>query len=126
RIHSGGDYKNLGMPVDANTPSFLPALGKENATRLDLAHWMVSRENPLTARVTVNRIWQEMFGRGLVRTSEDFGTQGEKPSHPELLAWLASEFVDCGWSVKSIDRLIVTSATYRQSSKIRKDVQAKD
>ena len=125
-IHIGGDYKNLGIPVDPNTPSFLPALGKENATRLDLAHWMVSRENPLTARVEVNRMWQEMFGRGLVRTSEDFGTQGEKPSHPELLDWLASEFVDGGWSMKAIIRTIATSATYRQSSAVRKDLQQRD
>jgi hypothetical protein len=91
-----------------------------------LARWIVSRENPLTARVAVNRIWQELFGRGIVRTSEDFGTQGEKPSHPELLDWLAGEFMERGWSMKSIDRLIVTSATYRQSSKIRKDLQSKD
>ena len=74
----------------------------------------------------VNRIWQELFGRGIVRTSEDFGTQGEKPSHPELLDWLASEFMDRGWSMKAMDRLIVTSATYRQSSKIRPDLEAKD
>ncbi len=123
---SGATTRTSVFPWTANTPSFLPALGKENATRLDLAHWIVSRENPLTARVTVNRMWQEMFGRGLVRTSEDFGTQGEKPSHPELLDWLASEFVDGGWSMKAIIRTIATSATYRQSSAVRKELQQRD
>jgi hypothetical protein len=105
----------------------LPALRIENmAPRLALARWIASRENPLTARVIVNRLWQELFGRGIVRTSEDFGAQGETPSHPELLNWLASEFMDRGWSMKAMDRLIVTSATYRQASKKRKEIDAKD
>ncbi|MBX5496239.1 MAG: DUF1553 domain-containing protein, partial [Bryobacteraceae bacterium] len=82
--------------------------------------------NPLTARVTVNRAWQEFFGKGLVRTSEDFGTQGERPSHPELLDWLTAEFMERGWSLKQLHRLIVTSATYRQSSAIRKDLLERD
>jgi mono/diheme cytochrome c family protein len=125
-IHIGGDPKNLGVALDPGTPAFLPPLGKAGASRLDLARWLVARDNPLTARVTVNRIWQEMFGTGLVRTSEDFGTQGEKPSHPELLDWLASDFVDNGWSLKSVIRTIATSATYRQASHARKDLDQRD
>lgn len=125
-IHIGGDYKTLGIPVEPNTPGFLAPLGKPEPTRLDLAQWIVARDNPLTARVTVNRLWQEMFGLGLVRTSEDFGTQGDKPSHPELLDWLASEFVDNGWSLKSMIRTIATSATYRQSSHARKELEQRD
>src|SRR6185436_7781468 len=122
-----GDYRRPGVEVEPTTLSVLPPFPQnKKPPRLRFADWLVSRDNPLTARVTVNRAWQEYFGRGLVRTSEDFGTQGEKPSHPELLDWLASEFMDRGWSRKALDRLIVTSATYRQASKIRKDVQAKD
>lgn len=125
-IHLGGDYKNLGDAVEPNTPAVLPPLAGGARDRLALARWLVSRSNPLTARVAVNRRWQEYFGIGLVRTSEDFGTQGEAPSHPELLDWLAAEFVDRGWSMKQIDRLIVTSAAYRQSSHTRKELEAKD
>lgn len=86
------------------------------ANRLELAQWLVSRENPLTARVIVNRIWQEHFGRGLVKTVDDFGLQGEVPSHPELLDWLAVEFIESGWDLQAMHRLMVTSAAYRQSS----------
>src|SRR5262249_49001154 len=96
------------------------------ATRLDLARWLVSAENPLTSRVAVNRIWQEVFGRGIVYTSEDFGTTGDRPTHPELLDWLASEFMQRGWGMKQMVRLVVTSAAYRQSSDARPDVAAKD
>lgn len=97
-----------------------------HSTRLDLAHWLVSRDNPLTARVVVNRMWQEFFGRGLVDPPDDFGLRGQQPSHPELLDWLASEFMDCGWSVKHMHRLIVTSATYRQSSVARSELMSID
>jgi hypothetical protein len=84
--------------------------------RLGLANWLADKANPLTARVAVNRAWESFFGRGIVETSEDFGTQGSPPSHPELLDWLATEFLDQGWRTKAIHKLIVTSATYRQSS----------
>jgi hypothetical protein len=123
----GGDFRNKGEEVDPGTLSVLPPLKTTGAaTRLDLARWLVSPENPLTARVAVNRMWQEFFGRGIVRTSEDFGTQGEKPTHPELLDWLASEFRENGWSMKRMHRLIVTSAAYRQSSKARPELKDRD
>ncbi|MCC7154648.1 MAG: PSD1 domain-containing protein [Bryobacterales bacterium] len=122
-----GDYREKGIPVEPDTPGFLPPLpAKEGANRLALARWLVAKDNPLTARVTVNRFWQELFGRGLVRTSEDFGTQGERPSHPELLDWLANDFTGNGWSVKHLIRTIVLSATYRQSSDVPKDLAEKD
>jgi hypothetical protein len=95
-------------------------------TRLDLANWLTAPENPLTSRVAVNRLWQEIFGRGIVRTSEDFGTQGDRPTHPELLDWLASEYMARGWSTKQMVRLMVTSATYRQSSHARPELDARD
>ena len=90
------------------------------------AQWLVSPEHPLTARVTVNRLWQELFGRGLVATSENFGVRGERPSHPELLDWLAIEFVRNGWSLKETLRQIVLSETYRQSSQSRPDLAERD
>lgn len=120
-----GNWSDKGEPVTPGVPESLAA-SKQADDRLALAQWLVSRENPLTARVTVNRLWQEVFGRGIVRTSEDFGMQGELPSHPKLLDWLASEFVDGGWSVKKMVRLIVTSATYRQSSHARPDLSSVD
>ena len=94
--------------------------------RLDLARWLVSPENPLAARVAVNRAWQAFFGVGLVKTAEDFGKQGEQPSHPELLDWLSTEFVSRGWDVKAMHRLIVTSATYRQASRVTPALQERD
>lgn len=118
-----GDYRTNGAEVKRDAPSVLPALGKTNPTRLDLARWIASKDNPLTARVTVNWIWQELFGRGIVKTAEDFGTRGDAPSHPELLDSLAWRFTEDGWSVKRLIRTIVTSATYKQSSKVRTDVQ---
>jgi cytochrome c553 len=126
RLRIGGDYKTFGSEVAPGTLAILPPLETSAPTRLDLARWLVSKENPLTARVTVNRIWQEFFGRGIVFTSEDFGTQGDRPSHPELLDFLASEFRDNGWSMKRIEKLIVMSATYRQSSKARPELETKD
>src|SRR5205085_1731648 len=96
------------------------------ANRLGLAKWLVSPAHPLTSRVAVNRYWQMYFGAGLVRTAENFGTQGERPSHPELLDWLATEFIRTGWDVKAMQRLIVTSATYRQASRVTPGLLARD
>jgi hypothetical protein len=122
-----GAYLSKGEEVTANTPSFLPPLAPgETPSRLALARWLVSPDNPLTARVTVNRFWEALFGRGIVETPEDFGTQGEKPTHPELLDYLATQFVEKKWSMKAIHRLIVTSATYRQSSKVTPALLEKD
>lgn len=105
---------------DSVEPGFLSLLGKDSGgkklTRRELADWLMDPENPLTARVTVNRYWQMYFGHGLVRTPEDFGRQGNPPTHPQLLDWLAAEFIESGWDIKQLQRLMVTSATYRQSS----------
>lgn len=103
-----------------------PKLEGPARNRLDLASWLVSSENPLTPRVTVNRIWMRYFGRGIVETEEDFGTQGAPPTHPDLLDWLAGEFIRRGWSMKALHRLIVTSSTYRQSSHSRPDLSEID
>ncbi len=115
-----GDYQSPGEAVTAGTPEFLPPLADHSPehppTRLDLARWLVSGQHPLVARVAVNRAWQTFFGRGLVATQEDFGRQGERPTHPDLLEWLAYEFVASGWNVKALHRRIVLSATYRQSA----------
>ncbi len=118
-----GEKVTPGLPA-VLAPGLVPAAAPRN--RLDLARWIVDRSNPLTARVTVNRYWQTYFGTGLVKTAEDFGTQGEYPSHPELLDWLATEFMASGWDVKAMQRLIVTSATYRQSSKVTPALLAAD
>ena len=120
-----GDHRSPGIAVTPDAPSVLPAM-KGDTSRLSFAKWLVAPENPLTARVTVNRAWQEFFGRGIVKTSEDFGATGDKPSHPELLDWLASDFVAKGWSMKALHKTIVMSATYKQSSKYRAEVAAVD
>jgi hypothetical protein len=124
-----GDFTRRGDRVAPNTPGVLPALAAPPGrapNRLDLARWLFEPSHPLTARVMVNRVWQQYFGRGLVETENDFGTQGLAPSHPELLDWLALEFVDRKWSLKALHRLIVTSSTYRQSSNSRPDLEIVD
>jgi hypothetical protein len=125
-VQLGGDFTRRGATVKPAIPAVLPQLPTGANTRLDLARWLVDPQNPLTSRVTVNRIWQSYFGRGIVETENDFGKQGASPSHPELLDWLASEFIRQKWSQKAIHRLIVTSATYRQSSKRRPETEAVD
>jgi hypothetical protein len=122
-----GDWQTKGEKVTAGTPAVLPPLPEGlPANRLGLAKWLVMPDHPLTARVTVNRYWEQLFGIGLVRTSEDFGSQGEWPSHPELLDWLASEFVRTKWDIKRLHKTVVLSATYRQSSKVTPELLAKD
>jgi hypothetical protein len=122
-----GQYDNPGEKVTPGTPAFLPPLpSAAPPNRLTLAKWLVDPGNPLTARVAVNQFWQSYFGVGIVKTAEDFGSQGEPPSHPELLDWLATEFIGTGWDVKAMQRLIVTSATYRQSSKAAPELIERD
>ena len=123
-----GDFTRPADEVSCGTPSALHSMDNsgEKTNRLDLAKWIASRSNPLTARVIVNRVWQQYFGRGIVETENDFGLQGSAPSHPELLDWLAVEFMDRGWSLKELHRLIITSHVYRQSSNDRLDIREKD
>ncbi|MFM9000599.1 MAG: DUF1553 domain-containing protein, partial [Opitutia bacterium] len=117
KVQLRGNWQNLGDEVSPGTPSAFPPLPKGAAAdRLAFARWLVSRENPLTARVTLNRIWETLFGTGIVRTSEEFGSQGDLPIHPELLDWLADEFVHTGWDVKRMLTLLCTSRAYCQSS----------
>ena len=126
-VHLGGDFLRKGIDVKPGVPAILPPLPEsESANRLDLARWLVDAKNPLTPRVTVNRIWQRYFGRGLVETENNFGTQGSPCSHPDLLDWLASEFIAQGWSLKAMHSLIVNSATYRQSSAYRPELAEMD
>lgn len=126
RYHRG-EYLSPKEEVTPAVPAFLPALPKDApANRLTFARWLFAPENPLTARVAVNRQWQAFFGRGFVRSLEDFGYQSQPPTHPELLDWLAVEFVKCGWSMKKLHHLIVTSATYRQSSVVTPELAEKD
>ncbi len=122
-----GIYSSRMERVEANTPHYLPPLpAGVPHDRLALAKWTVSPENPLTARVTVNRMWNELFGTGLVETTEDFGIMGQRPSHPELLDWLAVEFRESGWNIKHMYKLMVMSAAYRQSAKATPDQLARD
>ena len=122
-----GQYTEKREKVSSAVPAWLaPPVKDAPANRLGLAQWLVQPSHPLTARVTVNRLWQQLFGTGLVRTSEDFGVQGEHPSHPELLDWLAMDFVGSGWDVKRLLSQLVLSATYQQSSRIDKDKLAAD
>ena len=127
RLHHRGEYMQPRDPVLPAVPAFLPQLPKDAPqNRLAFAQWLFSPKNPLTARVTVNRQWQAFFGRGLVTSLEDLGYQSDPPTHPELLDWLATELVREGWSMKKLHRLIVTSATYKQGSKITPEHIQKD
>lgn len=127
RVLTRGAYDAPAEPVSADTPGVFPPFPADQPrNRLGLAHWLVSPGHPLTARVIVNRYWQLCFGQGLVRTPEDFGSQGEPPTHPQLLDWLAQEFIASGWDVKALLRTIVTSSTYRQSSLASEDLITRD
>ncbi len=128
-IHLRGDYKSLGQEVQPGTPTVFHPLdvgSGASANRLDLAKWLVDRKNPLTARVWVNRMWESLFGLGIVRTSEEFGAQGELPTHPELLDWLAVELIESGWDFKAMLRMLVTSQVYRQTSMVSPDLLSQD
>ena len=137
RVHVRGNRFTLGATVPRGVIQIVDAVNSSNSIaesvansqdsgRLELARWIASPRNPLTSRVMVNRIWQHHFGRGLVATSDNFGTRGERPSHPELLDWLATRFVESGWSVKALHRLIVSSNTYRQSGRSGPEAQRAD
>jgi hypothetical protein len=131
RVLPRGNWQDESGPVVLpSTPSFLPARAestdKKRLTRLDLAKWITSQQNPITARTIMNRLWQQFFGTGLSAVVDDLGSQGELPSHPELLDWLASEFRDSGWDMKHMIRLIVTSHTYQQSSSLRPELKDLD
>ena len=131
RILPRGNWQDESGPIVLPaTPSFLPgqisSTPEKRLSRLDLAKWIVSKENPITARAVMNRLWQQFYGTGLSAVLDDLGSQGEMPSHPELLDWLASEFRDSGWNTKHMIRLLVTSATYRQSSSLRPELRDLD
>jgi hypothetical protein len=127
QIHHRGEFLQPTDVVEPDVPAVFPRLPAGSPrNRLTFARWLVSRENPLTARVTVNRQWAAFFGHGLVRTPQDFGVQGEPPTHPELLDWLAVDFMDEGWSLKKLHKLIVMSATYQQSSHVTPERLARD
>lgn len=122
-----GQYDKPGEKVSRTTPAVFPPLQTQGEpTRLDLAHWLLAPENPLTARVTVNRLWQQFFGTGIVKSANDFGTQGDAPSHPELLDWLATNFRDSGWNTKQLVRMLTTSAAYRQKAAVAPELLSRD
>ncbi|MDA8976052.1 DUF1553 domain-containing protein [bacterium] len=126
-IHQRGSFLSLGDKVSPAAPKVLVSEGERKpGDRLEFARWLVDGKNPLVARVVVNRFWQSYFGQGLVSTSDDFGSQGAPATHPELLDWLATEFVDSGWDMKYLNRLIVTSATYRQAARISSTHRERD
>lgn len=125
--YNRGDYSQPLYEVDANTPEVLPDFPEEYPkNRLGLSKWLFSKDNPLTARVTVNRYWQMLFGKGLVSTPHDFGVQGSLPTHPELIDWLAVDFMESGWDVKALLKTMVMSHTYRQSSQVSPELREKD
>ncbi len=127
QVHKRGEFLKLGEAVEPGVPAVLHALPPgSRRDRLALARWLVDEKNPLVGRVVMNQTWQTLFGRGMVSTTEDFGTQGARPTHPELLDWLATEFVSQGWSLKAMTRLIVTSATYCQCSRVSAELLARD
>jgi hypothetical protein len=127
KIHIRGNFLNLGKEVKPGIPAAFPPLPKDQpANRLGLARWLVDPANPLTARVTVNRFWEQLFGVGLVETPEDWGIRGKLPNHPQLLDWLATELIELKWDVKKFLRLLVTSATYRQSSRVTDGLLQRD
>jgi len=125
-VFDRGDYRKPGEKVEAGTPGILHTEIEGPPNRLTLARWLVDKKNPLVARVTVNRWWAELFGQGIVPTVEDFGIKGEEPSHPELLDWLAVEFMENGWSMKHVLKSIVLSSTYQQSSRVSRELLEKD
>ncbi|MCZ6673316.1 MAG: PSD1 and planctomycete cytochrome C domain-containing protein, partial [Verrucomicrobia bacterium] len=126
-IQYRGSFLDLGPEVSPGTPSVFQPLPKDSKpNRLGLAHWLIDHNNPLTARVVANRYWEAIFGMGIVPTSEDFGSQGEAPSHPELLDWLAVELMESGWDLKHLLKLMVSSAAYRQSSKVTPELYGRD
>jgi hypothetical protein len=129
KLQHRGNWQDLGPVVAESVPAVFPSPEVTDGGRLDrmvLAKWLVDRRNPLTSRVVVNRLWERLFGIGIVSTSEEFGSQGDLPSHPELLDWLAYELVDRGWDTKAIMRLVVTSAAYRQTSRATPELVARD
>ncbi len=127
KVQLRGNWQALGDEVNEATPAAFPPLPKDAPrNRLTMARWLVSRDNPLTARVTVNRLWESIFGTGIVRSSEEFGSQGDLPVHPELLDWLAAELMDSGWDIKHMLRLVLTTQAYRQSSQSTPGLNERD
>jgi hypothetical protein len=122
-----GEFQNLGAEVTEGTPAVFPPLPADAApNRLTLARWLIDENNPLTARVIANRYWEQIFGVGIVATSEEFGSQGDQPFHPELLDWLATELIRLKWDTKALIKELVMSAAYRQSSKVSAELQQRD